>query len=97
RPAGRRPDRGGNGADRLMADTLGTDLAVVPFLVAQDASEVDLARRPTPLTSHGAAILADLGHDPVADRDAWDLEVVSGRRNLAHALILRLLTPRSSL
>lgn len=84
-----------------MADTraepLGTDLNALPFLVAQDASEVDLARRPRPLTAHGAALLADVGHDSAGERDAWDLDVVSGRRNLAHALILRLLTPRGSL
>ena len=76
---------------------LGTDLVVVPFLVAQDADEVDLSRRARPLTAHGAALLSDVGYDTTGQRELFDLDVVDGRRNLAHALVLRLLTPRGSL
>jgi phage baseplate assembly protein W len=79
-----------------MAD-LGTDLVVVPFLAAGDADAVDLVRRARPSTPHGVALLADVGYDPTGQSELFDLDVVDGRRNLAHALVLRLLTPRGSL
>jgi phage baseplate assembly protein W len=66
---------------------LGSDLAVVPNLVAHDAAEVDLVRRarvvPRPR--------------PGEPRELYDLAVIEERENLAQALILRLLTPRGSL
>jgi phage baseplate assembly protein W len=67
--------------------SLGVDLAVIPFLVAYDAAEVDLVRRSRPIVpvpSTGA-------------RELYDLDVIAERNNLAQALILRLLTPRGSL
>jgi phage baseplate assembly protein W len=70
-----------------VADLLGTDLAVAPHLAAHDASLLDLsgALRPP------AGRLAD------GATEARDLATVSGRENLAHALVLRLLTPTGSL
>lgn len=66
---------------------LGSDLAVVPHLVAHDAAEVDLVRRvrviPRPR--------------PDEPHQYFDLAVLTGRENLAQALILRMLTPRGSL
>jgi phage baseplate assembly protein W len=73
-----------------MPDSLGTDLAVVPNFVAHDASEVDLVARTRVLRVRPAA-------GGVTDAEVTDLGVVSGRENLAQALILRLLTPRGSL
>lgn len=70
-----------------MDERLGSDLAVVPNLVAHDAAEVDLIRRRSParvLPANGAP-------------EAFDLGVMTGRENLAQALLLRLLTPRGSL
>jgi len=66
---------------------LGTDLAVVPNLVAHDAAEVDLVLRPcaVPRPRPGEA------------REVFDLAVIRERENLAQALILRLLTPVGSL
>ena len=79
-----------------MAD-LGTDLVVVPFLAAGDADEVDLVPRARPATPHGLALLSDVGYDATGRPELFDLDVVEGRQNLAHALVLRLLTPRGSL
>jgi phage baseplate assembly protein W len=62
----------------------GADLSVVPGFAAHDAAVVDLVRRPVIRRT-----------DPVAE--SWDLAVVSGRENLAQALVLRLLTPRGTL
>jgi phage baseplate assembly protein W len=70
-----------------MDEQLGIDLVVLTHFVAHDAAEVDLSRRPT-----GARVLAISGAP-----EAYDLAVVKGRENLAHALLLRLLTPRGSL
>ncbi len=67
--------------------TLGTDLAVVPNLVARDAAEVDLVRQ--------ARVIAHPRKDE--PREVYDLDVLRERENLAQALILRLLTPRGSL
>jgi phage baseplate assembly protein W len=61
---------------------LGTDLAVVPDLVAYDAAAKDLVIRAT---------LA-----PRAS-EMTDLATIAERRNLAQALVLRLLTPRGTL
>jgi phage baseplate assembly protein W len=80
-----------------MADAFGTDLALVPNLVAHDASEVDLSTRPRPLGAHLRTQLRQLTAADVSEREAFDLEVIDGRRNVAHALLLRLLTPRGSL
>jgi phage baseplate assembly protein W len=80
-----------------MADAFGTDLALVPNLVAHDAIEVDLSTRPRPLGAHLRTQLQQLTAAEVAEREAFDLAVIDGRRNVAHALLLRLLTPRGSL
>lgn len=68
-------------------DYLGTDLVVAPFLTAHDASAVDLTT--TSRRVRGRLV-------PGATQ-AMDLRTISGRENLAHALLLRLLTPRGSL
>jgi phage baseplate assembly protein W len=70
-----------------MVDLLGTDLAVTPLFVAHDASQVDLVRKSKPGPGR-VAVSADV---PV------DLDTLSGRQNLAQALLLRLLTPLGSL
>lgn len=67
--------------------TLCIDLAVVPHLVAHDAAEVDLVPR--------SRVVAR--PRPGQTPETIDLGVMSGRENLAQALILRLLTPRGSL
>lgn len=66
---------------------LGTDLAVVPNLVAHDAAEVDLVPRPRAVPRP----------KPGEPRELFDLATITERENLAQALILRLLTPRGSL
>jgi phage baseplate assembly protein W len=70
-----------------MDERLGTDLTVIPNLVAHDASEVDLVRRRRP----------PQGNLANGAREAFDLDTIGGRENLAQALLLRLLTPRGSL
>jgi phage baseplate assembly protein W len=70
-----------------MADSLGTDLLVVPTMAAHDAASIDLVRKLRPVRRPA----------PGTPDELADLEVVDGRRNLAQALILRLLTPRGSL
>jgi phage baseplate assembly protein W len=70
-----------------MGDVMGTDLLVTPFFAAEDSSLLDLSirvRRAYGVLGSGAT-------------EALDLEVVSGRENLAQALVLRLLTPVGSL
>jgi len=79
---------------------LGADLSVLPFLVADDAASVDLGTRGRRLAPGAAAVLRRsfprlLVPDPATE--VVDLDVMSGRQNLAQALILRLLTPRGSL
>ncbi len=69
-------------------DHLGTDLAVAPFLVAHDASAMDLTLAAKPIRGR-------LGNGLRAP--ALDFGTISGRENLAHALLLRLLTPHGSL
>ena len=69
-------------------DYLGKDLAVAPFLVAHDASAMDLTTQTRLVRGSGAG-------DGVTD--VRDLQTVTGRDNLAHALLLRLLTPRGAL
>lgn len=73
-----------------MFELLGADLAVLPHLVAHDASEVDLVARTRVRRTRSAA-------RGVTDSELADLGVMTGRENLAQALILRLLTPRGSL
>jgi phage baseplate assembly protein W len=74
---------------------LGTDLAVAPYFVAHDAQALDLNSRQVPLTAHLGRLLADHGEpEPLG---AADLGTLSGRENLAQALLLRLLTPRGAL
>lgn len=70
-----------------MPDSTGTDLLVTPSFAAQDSSNLDLSLRFRP--PYG--LLAD------GATEALDLETVTGRDNLAQALILRLLTPVGSL
>lgn len=66
---------------------LGVDLAVIPHLVAHDAAEVDLVARVRP-------VRGPLAGDATV---AVDLDVIGGRENLGHSLILRLLTARGAL
>jgi phage baseplate assembly protein W len=70
-----------------MSDYLGSDLVVVPYLIAHDAAEVDLVARRQPIRGKLAG----------GAMEAFDLGAIAGRENLAHALLLRLLTPRGSL
>jgi phage baseplate assembly protein W len=84
----------------MALDPLGTDLAVLASMAADDASSADLSTRAR-VARPGA--LASLRHAfpsmPIADgtSDVIDLGTLTGRQNLAQALILRLLTPRGSL
>ncbi len=91
-----------------MNDVLGTDLAVVPDFVAHDAQERDLVRRPRKARERvEESRRVALPYVPEAQREAFqariaregalDLGTLSGRENLAQALVLRLLTPRGSL
>lgn len=69
------------------ADVMGTDLSVAGLLQAQDASSLDLdavPTRPVGLLAPGSSTASDLAR-------------VRGRENLAHALLLRLLTPIGTL
>jgi|SRR5215831_19714787 len=68
-------------------DVFGTDLAVVPNMVAVDASELDL-------TSQIRVIRRARPGSPDA---LTDLAVLNSRRNLAQALLIRLLTPVGTL
>ena len=70
-----------------MGGQLGTDLFVTAGFATHDAASIDLQRRSTPVRRPA----------PGAASEVADLAVVSGRENLAQALILRLLTPRGSL
>lgn len=70
-----------------MGGQLGTDLFVTARFATHDAASIDLQRRSTPVRRPA----------PGAANEVADLAVVSGRENLAQALILRLLTPRGSL
>ena len=89
---------------------LGVDLAVVPHLVAHAAAAADLVARPRPgrvglppdrLGELPAAVLEAVAGRAMVGPDGRievvDLGVMSGRENLAQALLLRLLTPRGAL
>ncbi|HEX8001078.1 MAG TPA: hypothetical protein VF519_00115 [Mycobacteriales bacterium] len=70
---------------------LGTDLTVLPWLSAHDASEADLVTRPR------TAQRVDPNGAVAPVTEVTDLGTWSERQNLAQALILRLLTPVGSL
>jgi phage baseplate assembly protein W len=65
---------------------LGTDITIAPFFTAHDASELDFVRQRTTVRS---------GNRATPPR--FDVGSVSGRENLAQALLLQLLTPRGAL
>ncbi len=71
-----------------MANILGVDLAVIPNMVAHDASALDLVLK-TRLVRQRLP-----GSDAL---QVSDLGLLSERENLAQALMLRLLTPRGTL
>lgn len=68
-------------------DVMGTDLVVAGLLTAHDASPLDLDTTPT----RSVGVLAP------GRTSAFDLTRIRGRENLAHALLLRLLTPVGTL
>ena len=70
-----------------MAAITGTDLAVVPNMVAHDAASLDLTSKVRVLRR----VRPGETDTPV------DLAILDGRENLAQALLLRLLTPRGTL
>jgi phage baseplate assembly protein W len=70
-----------------MDPLFGSDLSVVPNLVAQDASALDLTTSVRPVRKPRAG----------ENDEFTDLQVTRGRENLAQALLLRLLTPRGAL
>lgn len=78
---------GGTTSTARTADVMGTDLVVAGLLSATDAAglDVNVSLRPA------VGVLA-----PDATQ-AYDLARIDGRQNLAHALLLRLLTPLGSL
>lgn len=84
----------------MALDPLGTDLAVVPSMVADDAASADLTTR-TRVARRGevASIRAayPLAQGLEGAVEVTGLATLTGRENLAQALILRLLTPRGSL
>src|ERR1051325_5735549 len=69
-----------------MPSVLGTDLSVVPNMVALDVSALDLTLRTRVI--RGAA--------PGAPSAVTDLAVLDARQNLAQALVVSLLTPRGT-
>ena len=72
-----------------MDEHLGSDLAVAPSFVAHDASSLDV----TTVVKIGPRLAAA----GPGSREIVDLAMLSGRDNLAQALLLRLLTPAGSL
>jgi phage baseplate assembly protein W len=82
-------------------DNLGIDLVVVPYLVAEDASTVDVATRARPVKANTLPILATAFPRATVfqtnPKELFDLALFDGRNNLAQALLLRLVTPRGSL
>ena len=94
-----------------MTDPQGSDLRVLlgpPGMSASDASALDLRTRPRPhqraaprpgLVREAAAPAQPQGwaSEPEGTADLLDLDTISGRENVAQALILRLLTPRGAL
>ncbi len=90
---------------------LGTDLRVVlgpPGMAAFDAAALDLRSRPRPpqrttprpgFVAIPAAPPQPQGWqpEPPGAAELADLDIISGRENVAQALILRLLTPKGAL
>jgi len=70
-----------------MKDIIGKDICVIPYMTAHEAAQIDCAVSSKPDTSKKAAAGSSLD----------DIAVVEDRRNLAQAIILRLLTPKGSL
>lgn len=70
-----------------MNEVFGTDLAVVPNMVAADASEFDLTTKIRVIRGPRVGALSTF----------TDLAVLSSRQNLAQALLIRLLTPLGTL
>jgi phage baseplate assembly protein W len=70
-----------------MGRRFGTDLSVVPNMVAHDAAYLDLTTK----------VRVIRGARPGEPGALNDLAVVEGRENIAQALLLRLLTPRGTL
>jgi len=68
-------------------DVFGIDLAVVPNMVAVDASELDLTSR----------VRVIRGARPGTPNSLTDLAALGSRQNLAQALLIRLLTPVGTL
>ncbi len=69
-----------------MDQLFGTDLSVVPNMVAYDAASLDL-------TTKARVIRRPRPGEPDTQTD---LSLVEGRENIAQALLLRLLTPVGS-
>jgi phage baseplate assembly protein W len=84
----------------MAVDPIGTDLSVLPTLVADDASSVDLTSRTHPVRPNALSLLRRSFPTVRAldgSTELADLDTLTSRNNLAQALILRLLTPRGSL
>lgn len=81
-------------------ESLGTDLSVLPSMVADDAASADVTTRArVARPGELASIRRDFPSARVLDGalEVSDLATLTGRENLAQALILRLLTPRGTL
>ncbi len=90
---------------------LGTDLRVVlgpPGMAAYDAAALDLRTKPRPPqrtaprvglrgSRPSAGQPQGWSPEPAGARELTDLDTLSGRENVAQALILRLLTPKGAL
>lgn len=91
---------------------LGTDLRVIlgpPGMAAHDAAALDLRSRPTPVqrtaprpsfaAPRPAPADAPQGWnpEPAGATELTDLATITGRENVAQALMLRLLTPKGAL
>lgn len=93
--------------------SLGTDLRVVlgpPGMAAYDAAALDVRTRPTrvqrstsrrgfaaPPPPPQADVPQGFDPEPAGASELTDLDTVTGRENVAQALILRLLTPKGAL
>lgn len=81
-------------------ESLGTDLSVLPSMAADDAATADVTTRArVARPGELASIRRSFPSAQILDgaMEVSDLATLSGRENLAQALILRLLTPRGSL
>jgi phage baseplate assembly protein W len=82
-------------------DRLGTDLTVLRDLAVDDAASIDLTSRANLVRPNTLRVLQTtfprLAVYGAAPAELTDLATLSGRQNLAQALILRLLTPRGTL